>query len=196
MEHKNAEETREEKAQATDSTDEAEDIKKDSQAKSKESSSRSRKKSKKSKENEYKEKAEELNDKYLRLYSEFDNYRRRTSKERLDLLKTASEELIIELLPILDDFERALKSAEETSDCEAVKEGMTLIHNKLNGILNRKGLQAVEATGQEFDTDYHEAISYMPAPSKEMKGKVIDAVEKGYTLHDKVIRYSKVVVGQ
>lgn len=157
---------------------------------------KSRKKSKKSKETEYKEKAEELNDKYLRLYSEFDNYRRRTSKEKLDLLKTASEELIIELLPVLDDFERALKSAEETKDSDAVKEGMSLIYNKFNGILTKKGLKAIEATDQEFNTDYHEAISYIPAPTETAKGKVIDAVEKGYTLHDKVIRYSKVVIGQ
>ena len=145
---------------------------------------------------EYKEKIDELNDKYLRLYSEFDNYRRRTSKERLELARTAGEELIIDLLPVLDDFERAVKSAEETNDCQAVKEGMQLIHNKLYGILNKKGLNPIDARGGEFDTDFHEAITYIPAPEEKLKGKVVDEIEKGYKLHDKVIRYSKVVIGQ
>lgn len=155
-----------------------------------------KKKSKSSKEDEYKAKAEEINDKYLRLYSEFDNYRRRTSKEKLELAKTASEDVIIDLLPVLDDFERAIKSAEETNDCQAVKEGMDLIFTKLHGILTRKGLKSIDSNEKEFDTDFHEAISYIPAPSEDLKGKVIDTVENGYTLNDKVIRYSKVVIGQ
>lgn len=138
----------------------------------------------------------DINDKYLRLYSEFDNYRRRTSREKLEMAKTASESLIIELLPVLDDFERAIKSAEESEDCDAVKDGMTLIYNKFNSILQKKGLVSIEAVGNDFDTDFHEAISYLPAPSEDKKGKVIEQVEKGYTLQDKVIRYSKVVIGQ
>lgn len=167
----------------------AETVKEDKKRKSK-------RRSKSSKEDELKAQIGELNDKYLRLYSEFDNYRRRTSKEKIELTKTAAEDLIVELLPIMDDFDRAIKSAEETKDCDAVKEGMELIYNKLNGILTRKGLAEIEAMGKEFDTDFHEAISYIPSPSDDMKGKVIDAVEKGYTLGDKVIRYSKVVIGQ
>jgi molecular chaperone GrpE len=138
----------------------------------------------------------EINDKYLRIYSEFDNYRRRTSREKLEMAKTASESLIVELLPVLDDFERAIKSAEESKDCDAVKDGMTLIYNKFNGILQKKGLASIDAVGKEFDTDFHEAISYLPAPSEEEKGKVIEQVEKGYLLQEKVIRYSKVVIGQ
>ncbi len=138
----------------------------------------------------------EINDKYLRLYSEFDNYRKRTIKERLDLAKTASEEVIIDLLPILDDFERAIKSTEEVKNCEPVKEGMNLIYNKLSGMLNKKGLKPIEAIGEEFDTDFHEAITYIPAPSDKLKGKIVDEVQKGYLLHDKVIRYTKVVIGQ
>lgn len=147
-------------------------------------------------EEEYKAKIDELNDKFLRLYSEFDNYRRRTSKEKLDLAKTASEEVITDLLPVLDDFERAIKSSESASDSDAIKEGMQLIYNKIKGTLTKKGLSAIEATGQEFDTDYHEAITYIPAPSDDLKGKVVDEVEKGYMLNDKVIRYTKVVIGQ
>jgi len=157
---------------------------------------KSSKKGEAANEDEYLQKIDELNDKFLRLYSEFDNYRRRTSKEKLELAKTASEELIIELLPVLDDFERALKSAEDAKDCEAVKEGMELIYSKLSNVLAKKGLAQIEAKGEEFDTDYHEAITYIPAPSGDMKGKVVDEVEKGYKLNDKVIRYTKVVIGQ
>lgn len=138
----------------------------------------------------------EMNDKYLRLYSEFDNYRKRTIKERLEHSKTASEEVIVELLPVLDDFERAIKSSEEVENCEPVIEGMKLIFNKLSGMLEKKGLKAIEAIGKEFDTDFHEAITYIPAPSDDMKNKIVDDVQKGYMLHDKVIRYSKVVIGQ
>jgi molecular chaperone GrpE len=149
-----------------------------------------------SKEKELSEKVDELNDKYLRLYSEFDNYRRRTAKERIELSKTASEEVIVELLPILDDFERAMKSTEEAAECDAVKEGIGLIYNKFKGTLEKKGLKAIEAIGKEFDTDFHEAITYIQAPSKKMKGKIVDEIEKGYMLQDKVIRYTKVVIGQ
>ena len=143
-----------------------------------------------------KNKLEESNDKYLRLYSEFDNYRRRTIKERLELSKTASEDVIVDLLPVLDDFERAIKSSAESADCEAVKEGVNLIYNKMKSGLEKKGLKPIEAIGKDFDTDFHEAITQIPAPTDEEKGKIIDEIEKGYLLNDKVIRFSKVVIGQ
>jgi molecular chaperone GrpE len=189
-----AEQDLQEKDATTEEQQKAEKTAKEGSAKSKKA--KSKKKEKTSREEEYKEKIEELNDKFLRLYSEFDNYRRRTSKEKLDLAKTASEELIIDLLPVLDDFERAIKSAEEVKDCDAVKEGMQLIYSKLNSILTKKGLAPIEAKGNAFDTDYHEAITYIPAPSDELKGKVVDEVEKGYMLQEKVIRYTKVIIGQ
>jgi molecular chaperone GrpE len=143
-----------------------------------------------------KEKIDELNDKYLRLYSEFDNYRKRTHKERLDLSRTVSAEVITELLPVMDDFERAIKSTAETQDCNAVKEGVNLIFNKFKAILEKKGVKAIDAIGKDFNTDFHEAITYIPAQSDELKNKIVDEVEKGYMLGEKVIRYSKVVIGQ
>jgi molecular chaperone GrpE len=157
---------------------------------------RSAKKSKQSKEKELQEKVDEINDKYLRLYSDFDNYRKRTIKERIELSKTASEEIIIELLPILDDFERANKSNETSKDCEAIKDGINLIYSKFKSTLEKNGLKPIEAIGKEFDTDYHEAITQIPAPSDDLKGKIVDEIEKGYQLNDKVIRFSKVVIGQ
>ncbi len=138
----------------------------------------------------------ELNDKYLRLFSEFDNYRKRTLKERLDLMKTASQDLIIELLPVVDDFERALKALETTHDAVKAAEGVQLIYNKYKSILTRKGLEPMITLGQDFDTDFHEAITNIPAPSEDLKGKIIDEVEKGYLLNGKVIRFAKVVIGQ
>lgn len=138
----------------------------------------------------------ELNDKYLRLYSEFDNMKRRNAKERIELVQTAGKDILLSLLPVADDFERAMKSIEAGADVEAVKEGVALIHNKFVNVLTQKGLKAVEATGKEFDLDYHEAITKIPAPTEDLKGKVVDEVEKGYTLHDKVIRFAKVVVGE
>lgn len=138
----------------------------------------------------------DLKDKHLRLFSEFDNYRRRTTKERIELFKTASSEMIIELLSILDDFDRANKSFETATDCVPVKEGFELIHSKLQGILTRKGLENMDSQGKEFDTDFHEAITEIPAPTKELKSKVVDVIEKGYLLNGKVIRFAKVVVGK
>jgi len=157
---------------------------------------KSKKKTKQLKAEEYEGKIDELNDKYLRLFSEFDNYRRRTSREKLELAKTATEELMKELLPVLDDFERAIKSTGESNDCDAVKEGTQLIFNKFNGILTKNGLSVIESHGKVFDTDFHEAITYIPAPSKKLKGKIVDELEKGYLLNEKVIRYTKVVIGQ
>ena len=146
-------------------------------------------------EEEYQSKVNELNDKYLRLYSEFDNFRKRTLKEKIDLSRTASENVIIELLPVLDDFDRAIASMASTDNIEAIKEGEQLIHAKMKAIFASKGLQEIKSIGETFDTDFHEAITSIPAPTEELKNKVIDEVQKGYTLHDKVIRFSKVITG-
>ncbi len=137
----------------------------------------------------------EANNKYLRLYAEFDNYKRRTNKERIDLLQTAGKDVLVSLLPVVDDFDRALKSMETASDVSAVKEGIVLVQNKLKSILTQKGLKEMESVGTVFDAEIHEAITNIPAPSEDLKGKVIDEVEKGYYLNDKVIRFAKVVVG-
>ena len=142
-------------------------------------------------------KVKEATDKYLRLYSEFDNYRKRTQKEKVELYKTACEDVIKALLPVLDDFERAFKAMEETNDIEGLKDGVKLIHDKLQNILIQKGLEAAKSSiGEHFDIEKHEAITQIPAPSKKQVGKVIDEVERGYSLNGKVIRYSKVVVGK
>ena len=136
------------------------------------------------------EKFAELNDKHLRLFAEFENFKKRTAKERMDLYKTAGESVLTALLPVLDDFERSIKANKKQKD-----EGVVLIYNKLKSILETKGLKAMEdPIGQELNTDYHEAITNIPAPSDDMKGKIIDVVEKGYFLNEKVIRYAKVVV--
>jgi len=147
--------------------------------------------------NEFEDKFTEVNDKYLRLYSEFENFRKRTAKEKLDLIMNASEGMMSALLPILDDLERAIKSNEESTDIEAVKEGINLVSQKLTGILASKGLKPMEVeAGDDFNLDIHEAITKIPAPSGKLKGKVVDAVEKGYFLNEKVIRYTKVVIGE
>ena len=142
-----------------------------------------------------KEELAQANDKYLRLYAEFDNFRRRTSKERVELLQSAGKEVIVSLLPVLDDFERAEKALATSTDVNAVKEGVALIQNKLNNILAQKGLKPMQSIGNAFDADLHEAITNIPAPTDEMKGKVIDEMEKGYYLNDNVIRFAKVIVG-
>jgi molecular chaperone GrpE len=142
------------------------------------------------------DKFNELNDRYLRLYAEFENYRKRSNKEKVDLISNASAGVLKDILPVLDDFERAIVNNQTSEDIEAVKEGFLLIQNKLKSILEGKGLTPMEAKGTRFDPDLHEAIANVPAPSEEEKGMVIDDVEKGYYLHEKVIRYAKVVVGQ
>jgi molecular chaperone GrpE len=143
---------------------------------------------------ELQSKVDELNDKYIRLYSEFDNYRKRTLKERTELTRTASEDIITSLLPVIDDFERAIK-AFETAEDDAATEGVLLIYNKFRGILEQQGLEAIDPSGEDFNADYHDALTSIPVPSPEMKGKIIDVLEKGYKLNGKVIRYSKVMVG-
>ncbi len=137
----------------------------------------------------------EMKDKYLRLYSEFENFRKRTQKEKSDLLITASERVLVDLLGIVDDFERGMKANEDTEDVTVVKEGITLVYDKFAKLLKNKGVEPINATGEEFDTELHEAITQIPSPTEDMKGKVIDEVEKGYKLGEKVIRYSKVVIG-
>lgn len=142
------------------------------------------------------DKFNELNDKYLRLYSDFDNFRKRTTKEKADLISNANAGVLKDLLTVLDDFERAIQSNENTEDVNGLKEGFQLIYNKFNGILASKGLKPMDSKGTPFDLDLHEAITNVPVEREEEKGKVIDVVEKGYYLHEKVIRYAKVVVGQ
>ena len=138
----------------------------------------------------------DINDKYLRLYSEFDNYRKRTIKERSELIKTAAEEVFKAILPVMDDLERAIKANEGVKDPQVIKEGLLLISNKLKNAVQQKGLTAFETQGESFNPDTMEAITHMPAARDEEKGKVLDEVEKGYKLGDKVIRFAKVVVGQ
>lgn len=140
-------------------------------------------------------KVADLNDKYLRLYSEFDNYRKRTAKERIELSKIAGEDIFKSILPVMDDFERALKSITEAKDIKAVEEGVSLIYNKLKNTLSQKGLEPMESIGKDFDPDLHEAITNVAAPSEDLKGKVIDEIEKGYMLNGKIIRFAKVIVG-
>lgn len=137
-----------------------------------------------------------LNDKYLRLYSEFDNYRKRTNKEKIELISTASAGVLKDMLSVMDDFERAIANNENSDDISAVKDGFKLIHHKLRTLLEAKGLKQMDAKHQPFDSELHEAIANVPAPSEDLKGKIIDDVEKGYYLNDKVIRFAKVVVGQ
>jgi molecular chaperone GrpE len=138
----------------------------------------------------------ELNDKYIRIHAEFDNYRKRTNKEKLDIINSANAGVLKDLLSIMDDFERAIENNKNAEDIDGVKEGFNLIFNKMKGTLESKGLKPMDSTGQNFDVELHEAIANIPAPSKKQKGKVIEAIEKGYYLNDKVIRFAKVVVGQ
>lgn len=142
------------------------------------------------------EKANEINDKYLRLYSEFDNFRKRTAKEKVDIIGSASSSVIKDLLPVVDDFKRAMQANVEVDDAQSLKDGFELIFNKLYKSLEAKGLKQIEAKGEPFNADIHEAITNIPAPSEDLKGKVVDVIEEGYQLGEKIIRYPKVVVGQ
>ena len=136
-------------------------------------------------------------DKFLRLFAEFENYKKRTSKERIELFKTANQELMTVLLPVLDDFERALSHIEDDKEAEELRKGVLLIYKKLITTLEQKGLGVSEVkAGDTFDAEIHEAITQIPAPSKKMKGKIVDVIEKGYKLGDKIIRFPKVVIGQ
>lgn len=178
--------------------DKAEDKKEDKKEQKKTTKKKSSKKAEKkiSKAEEFEAKYDEMNDRYLRLYSEFDNYRKRTLKEKLELNKTASSEIILSLLPVLDDCDRAKKAIENSDDTKSVNEGLELISNKFHNILKQKGVEEIDALNKKFDTDFHEAVTKIPAPSIKLKGKNVDVIEKGYTLNGKVIRYAKVVIGE
>ena len=142
------------------------------------------------------DKYNDLNNRFLRLYAEFENFRKRTNKERLDIINSANADLLKDLIPVIDDFERAITNNEGSEDVVAIKEGFSLIYNKYKGILNTKGLKPMESKGEVFDPEVHEAVANMPTEDKELKGKIIDDLEKGYFLNEKVLRYAKVVVGQ
>ncbi len=139
---------------------------------------------------------EEMKDKYLRLSAEFDNYRKRTIREKADLILNGGEKTLTSILPVMDDLERALDTMEKTTDVKAVKEGVELIYQKFISILGQNGVKIIDTKDQALDTDFHEAIAIVPAPSKEQKGKILDTVQTGYTLNDKVIRHAKVVIGE
>lgn len=138
----------------------------------------------------------ELNDKHIRLQAEFDNYRKRTLNEKIELMKSGGEDVLVSLLPVMDNFERAMKATSETNEIQAVKEGIDLIYNAFKDYLNKKGVKEIEAKEKEFDTDFHEALTKIPVTDDALKGKVVDVIEKGYLLNEKVIRFAKVVVGQ
>jgi molecular chaperone GrpE len=138
----------------------------------------------------------QLNDTYLRTMAEFDNYRKRSLREKADLIKSGGESVLVNVLTVVDDMERGLAAMKETQDVDAVKEGMDLIYGKLQNFLKQNGVTAIDTEGKDFDTDHHEAITTFPAPSPELKGKVVDCVQKGYILNEKVIRFAKVVVGE
>ncbi len=138
----------------------------------------------------------EWQEKYIRLSADFDNFRKRTMREKMELIKTASEDTLVSILPVIDDFERAIKAMENVTEVVPVKEGVVLIYNKFNETLSQKGLKSIDAQNQEFNTDLHEAITKIPAPDESLKGKVVDVIQKGYMLHDKVVRFAKVVVGE
>ena len=138
----------------------------------------------------------ELKDKFLRLQAEFQNFKRRSTKERLELMDSAAKNTLVALLPVLDDFDRAKKNAEDDDNVEPLSEGVMLVYNKLHTTLKQKGLKVMESNGEAFDSEFHEAITKIPAPSEDMKGKIIDTVENGYLLNDKIIRHAKVVVGE
>ena len=139
--------------------------------------------------------AADWKDKYVRQYAEFENFRARSSREKLALISTASEGLMKDLLPVLDDFERSLKAMETAADVQSLREGVELVFHKFTGILQQKGLKPMEAIGKPFDADFHEAITQFPAPDPSQKGLVMDEVEKGYSLNDKTIRFAKVIIG-
>ncbi|RYD78770.1 MAG: nucleotide exchange factor GrpE [Sphingobacteriales bacterium] len=138
----------------------------------------------------------ELQDKYMRLFADFENFRRRTTLEKRDLILSGNKDLLMNILPVFDDFERALSSMEKATDINAVKEGVMLIFNKFRNVLQQSGLKDIDSKGKDFDPELHDALTKIPAPSADLKGKVVDEIQKGYTLHDKIVRHAKVVVGE
>lgn len=142
------------------------------------------------------EKLAEMQDRYLRIAAEFDNYRKRTLREKMEITKFAGEDLIVKLLPIMDDFDRALRHMETSPDCQSVKDGLDLIYTKFSDFLKQQGIKEIEALNSDFNVDLHEAVAKVPAPAEESKGKVVEVILKGYYFRDKVVRHSKVVVGE
>jgi len=142
------------------------------------------------------EKLAEITDKHIRLQAEFDNYRKRTLNEKIELMKSGGADILQALLPVIDNFERAIDASSKTEDIAAVREGIDLIYNSFKDFLEKKGVKSMEAKGKEFDTDFHEALTKIPAPEEDLKGKVVDVIEKGYLHNDKVMRFAKVVVGE
>ena len=165
-------------------------------SKSKKNKPKDKEVEKNSSENEIQKEDQDFKEKYIRLYSEYENYRKRTAKEKIDLITNASENVIKELLPILDDFERAIDNNKNVEDASVLKEGFDLIYSKMHKGLVNQGLKPMEANGKDFDSEIHEAITKIPAPNEKLKGKVVDVIEKGYQINEKVIRYAKVVVGE
>lgn len=145
---------------------------------------------------QFKKELDEMKDKYVRLFAEFDNYKKRTLKEKVDLMRTAAQETIVALLPVLDDFDRAKQNAEKEGSTEPFSEGIRLVYNKLANTLRAQGLEPMETNGETFDPEMHEAFTEFPAPTEDLKGKIVDTIEKGYKLGDKIIRHAKVVVGK
>ena len=169
---------------------------KEQQNEAKSDKKKDKKDKKEAKIEELEEKLEQLQDKHLRLQAEFDNFRRRTMKEKAELIKSGGESVLVNILPVVDDFERALGSLKEVPDEDAGKQGTLLIYNKFQEFLKQNNIKEIEALEQDFDVDLHEAITKIPAPNDELKGKVVDVVQKGYCLNDKVIRFAKVVIGE
>lgn len=146
--------------------------------------------------NKLKNELADLKDKHVRLQAEFDNYRKRTLKEKMELIKSGGESVLANVLPVIDDLERALTAFDEIEEGDPLKQGINLIYNKFQEFIKQNGMKEIEAKEQDFDVDLHEAVTKIPAPAEELKGKVVDVIQKGYLLNDKVIRFSKVVIGE
>ncbi|HQG77686.1 MAG TPA: nucleotide exchange factor GrpE [Bacteroidales bacterium] len=144
----------------------------------------------------FEEKLAEMQDRYIRIAAEFDNYRKRTLREKMEITKYAGEDLLVKLLPVMDDFERALKHMEVSPDCQSLKDGLDLIYSKFSDFLKQQGIREIEALNKDFNFDLHEAVAKAPAPGEDSRGKVVEVILKGYFLHDKVVRHTKVVVGE
>ena len=196
MNQKEKEKQQEEKLQQQTASDEGKEEKVDKNATDKEEAPVSEEEKLSQELEAANKQIEEQKDKYLRLSAEFDNYRKRTMKEKAELILNGGEKSISSILPIVDDFERALKNMETATDVVAVKEGVELIYNKFMTVLGQNGVKVIETEGKPLDTDYHEAIAVIPAPEENLKGKILDCVQTGYILNEKVIRHAKVVVGE
>lgn len=194
IQEENKEQTKQ--TEPNENINEQEEVKDEKKQEKSESEKTDEKQDEKSLEEKLQEEITELKDKYLRLSAEYDNYRKRTLREKMELTKSANSSVLLKLLPIVDNFERGLKSVETAEDINAVKEGMILIYNHFKEMLKQNGVKEIEAVNKEFDTDLHEAVTKIPAPEEELKGKVVDVIEKGYLLNETVLRYSKVVIGE